>query len=929
MHRRLVLIGLFCLAPLARADVVTTLTGPLLVGDLNCTACHAVDPAAASRIMPHASPSLSAIGRRITPQYLRALLNNPQQARPGTTMPDMLHALPPVERLEAVDALVQYLVSLGGPIDPEPARASATLITQGESLYHTVGCVACHQPTRPPAKLPEAETAPTEIPRLTRPGIPLGDLPTKTTLDALAAFLVDPLKTHSAGRMPSLKLQPFEARAIAAYLLRDQADTSKLIPVPGLTYALFEGNVDTNKLDKLKPVSQGVVPGFDVKSIQPSQPEFAIRLTGQLDVAAAGKHTITFAIRNEVRLTLDGKKVDLKGGKKDRTMEATLDLTAGQHPFELVIKQTKDVPALEGTWLLPEAKTPEKITVKSLSHPGHAFVPKGGAEFTADAGKAQRGKELFATLNCAACHAISDKAGPKAPAAPALAQLNPTKPGGCLDANPAAGRPAYALADPQRTALQQAVAQLQKDTAPPDPALVADNTLKAMNCGACHARTGTPGPDPGRLPYFSSTIEVDLGDEGRLAPHLNEIGAKLTANGLRKMLFEGRYVRPYLATRMPQFGEPNLAHLPDALAAADASKVPPLAGDEPPFSAKQIDDGRRLVGTQGLGCVNCHGWGPYKSLGAPAINLLASTGRLTRPYFFAYLAEPAKYRPGTRMPAFWKDGENAFKEIHNGNMQKQVEAIWAYLQMGERGGMPAGMAGEQDLLIPINEPITFRTFIKDVGSHAIAVGFRQKTHVAFDAAHARMAAAWGGDFLRTKGAWDGRAGNFTDMPGNVIMLPPGQALAMLDSQTAPWPVVDPKLREAPEGWKFKGYRFADDRTPTFLYRFNDVGIEETPAAEYTDKGGDLTRKIHLTAPAAVQNLYFRAAVGQSITAEADGSFLVDGKLRVRVKTSPNAPPTKRTTADGKQELIIPIDWTPVLGSGPEKFNGHLEVQLQW
>ena len=38
---------------------------------------------------------------------------------------------------------------------------------------------------------------------------------------------------------------------------------------------------------------------------------------------------------------------------------------------------------------------------------------------------------------------------------------------------------------------------------------------------------------------------------------------------MKKVLFDGDSVRPYMSTRMPQFGEPNLRHLPDLFARLD------------------------------------------------------------------------------------------------------------------------------------------------------------------------------------------------------------------------------------------------------------------------------------------------------------------------------------------------------------------------
>ena len=53
--------------------------GQLLVQELNCAACHAGE----TDLLPKQAPRLSDAGSRITPQYLRAFLADPQQVKPG------------------------------------------------------------------------------------------------------------------------------------------------------------------------------------------------------------------------------------------------------------------------------------------------------------------------------------------------------------------------------------------------------------------------------------------------------------------------------------------------------------------------------------------------------------------------------------------------------------------------------------------------------------------------------------------------------------------------------------------------------------------------------------------------------------------------------------------------------------------------------
>src|SRR5262249_3910825 len=206
--------------------------GALLLGELNCTACHAAGDAA-QRLFVKEAPRLGDVGARVTPTYVRAFLTAPQKVKPRTPMPDLLHALPAEQRDATVDSLVHFLVAQGGPLEYRPAPADAKLVDRGKALYHTVGCVACHPAYEPAPKqkidpnavlFDDDKKAPVNKERNT---VPLGQLAGKTTPQALAVFLANPLHARPSGRMPSLSLTTDEARAIAAYLLREGSGKEK------------------------------------------------------------------------------------------------------------------------------------------------------------------------------------------------------------------------------------------------------------------------------------------------------------------------------------------------------------------------------------------------------------------------------------------------------------------------------------------------------------------------------------------------------------------------------------------------------------------------------------------------------------------------------------------------------------------------------
>ena len=80
----------------------------------------------------------------------------------------------------------------------------------------------------------------------------------------------------------------------------------------------------------------------------------------------------------------------------------------------------------------------------------------------------------------------------------------------------------------------------------------------------------------------------------------------------------------------------------------------------------------------------------------------------------------------------------------------------------------------------------------------------------------------------------------------------------------------------------RGYRLDDRQRPTVRYSFKSVEFEDFPVAVAGEEDPFLQRTLTLKAATPVANLWFRAAVGAKIEAQADGSFVVDERLKVRV-----------------------------------------------
>src|SRR5579859_2384875 len=457
LHLFAAALGLLLLLPtFARAALVP---GEITLGEMNCLACHDAAPAVTERLASRQSPRLGQNGARLSPRWIRDFLLNPQIEKPGTQMPDLLHALPAAEKVEAAESLTHYLVSLQGTDAQATPVYDAALAFSGRDLYHEIGCVACHAPQELPNSS-ESSTDPRrkeELAQLAKTSVPLGNLAKKFTVDSLAAFLRDPLKARPSGRMPAQRLTDAEARSIAIYLLRQQVQPNAApVKRPGVEFEFYNGHFDRlPQFDKLKPAVTGHADKFTVGA-GPQKNEMALRFHGLLTVPRAGDYTFWTASDDGSQLFIDGKLVvDNDGYHSMAEREGKVRLAAGDHAIIVTYFDFGGDRELKVFWAGPGLDRQEIPTSALSSSGGVPMRPIGGETFTVDPAKAARGKQLFAQLNCAACHEI-DQPGKKA--AP-LNKLTASEKS-CLAADPPASAPRFSFSDTQRKELVVALANL-------------------------------------------------------------------------------------------------------------------------------------------------------------------------------------------------------------------------------------------------------------------------------------------------------------------------------------------------------------------------------------------------------------------------------------------------------------------------------------
>lgn len=869
-------------------------TGEILLRELNCTACHGADSAALKRLGSRPAPNLAEVGNRVTPQHLRTFLTSPHDTKPGTPMPDLLQGLEGSQKTETVNALVHYLSSLRTTNAPVAAGSSPHLIEQGKRLYHSVGCVACHAPQENLEPL-TAET----VAALSKQSVPLGPLARKTDVESLAAFLMDPLKSRPAGRMPSLNLTRGESLAIATYLLREQVNASSKGPsvkMPGLHYDYFETVMRSlSGIDSAVPVGSGVVDQFTLSPKKRNE-GMAFRFTGFLQVARSNSYSFFVASDDGSRLWIDGKLVVDNDGIHGTTEKSgKIILTPGEHSIALYYFNEYAGGELSVTWQ-EEGRNRRPIPPPLLTHVGQSMQPLDPEVLTPNPELVSRGHALFGSLGCASCHALEGKAPPPAVSAPALAALNPSSPTGCLG-SPKAGSPRFAFSDAQRETIRTTL-KAGNLSEPLSPKVQLAHEMTALNCFACHSRENAGGPAEGRSDLFTTVDHADLGDEGRIPPHLNKAGDKLRTDWLTRVLLKKAAVRPYMATRMPQFGESAVGHLPALFEKADATPARPVPQPGP----QDAKFGRQLVGTTGVSCIACHTFAGHKSLGVPALDLTTVPERLKHDWFVRYLPDPAALRPGTRMPSFWPDGKAANKDILGGDSTRQIEAIWTYLSAGKSAKIPEGLVPVGIELVAAKEAVIYRHFIEGAGSRGIGVGYPEKANIAWDANQLRLAEIWHGKFIDAgKHRRDRGTGYEGPLGDDVIKLPEGAPFATLASSDTAWPEAAGKAA----GYRMRGYRLDAVQRPTFLFSYGSVEVEDQTIALAHEPEPVLKRTLTLKSKDALNGLWFRAAAADKIEAKSDGSYVIDGRLVLRFQLTGAGKPVVRKS-NGKSELIIPI-----------------------
>jgi mono/diheme cytochrome c family protein len=503
------------------------------------------------------------------------------------------------------------------------------------------------------------------------------------------------------------------------------------------------------------------------------------------------------------------------------------------------------------------------------------------------------GKKHFQSLNCAACHAL--------PGFNVAAKIGSLKTAdltrGCLSKKTDSTNgysPRFDLEIHQVSAITAAVREESIDDS---DQLVLAKTLTAFRCIACHVRDDFGGVHASHDPFFKGS-ELNLGDDGRIPPPLTLMGAKLQPIWMKKVLFDGESVRPYMATRMPQYGPTNLQSLPglfrrlDVLPGSEMMIPNPESNNERERQQeKRIREaGRELLGDKGANCVACHQFNGKAAKVNQGIELLTSHERLQPQWFDRYLRNPGAFRPRTVMPTAWPDGVSAFHSILDGDTDRQIEAIWYYLSLGTSAADPPGVRAVSTKLEVGDHAVIHRGRSRVAGFRGIAVGLPEKLSYAFNAETGTLSAIWLGDFIGVN--WSGQGSGDFNPASEPIALPQDVSFVALEEENSPWPQLPAMTKEVPAnpnplypknvGYQFRGYYLDESSIPTFQYRCGTIAIEDRSIAIGNNSQLNLKRVLRFDSPTS-QIIWFRALVGD-IHRESDQVFR-SGRLRLTIPST--------------------------------------------
>jgi hypothetical protein len=199
---------------------------------------------------------------------------------------------------------------------------------------------------------------------------------------------------------------------------------------------------------------------------------------------------------------------------------------------------------------------------------------------------------------------------------------------------------------------------------------------------------------------------------------------------------------------------------------------------------------------------------------------------------------------------------------------------------------------------------------KSAGTHAIAVGFPEQYHFAFDAKGMRLAEIWKGRFLNAQGTWFDRFAPPAIPLGTHRILLPNEHLVEKHN--------DGTLESIASSEKFfRGYRLDNKGIPSFSYTIGAINIEDRIEAQ-RDSGflRRLSIKPVTRSTSAISRPVWMVLASDAIESDSQRVCTTHSRLRIEVSESTESQIRKHGELS---DFMIAIPDRPV----------EIEVRYQW
>jgi mono/diheme cytochrome c family protein len=241
--------------------------------------------------------------------------------------------------------------------------------------------------------------------------------------------------------------------------------------------------------------------------------------------------------------------------------------------------------------------------------------------------------------------------------------------------------PSFMLSDTEAFALSVFLRSLRKDYIAPKWSMAMTAVQHNLdsgrffvhwnNCIGCHKVENTGGWVAERIKAVEGVADAQY-----LAPPIiTHEGRKVQERWLYAFLRAPAPIRPWLKIRMPTFG------FTDSMYAVVQNYFLAIAGGtyREQNYAEYKPDPLNLAGGQELftkfQCIKCHQMGKVTDPTSLAPDLRLANGRLKPDYITIWLRDPNALAPGTRMPAFFPEGQSPSPDILGGDAARQMRAL--------------------------------------------------------------------------------------------------------------------------------------------------------------------------------------------------------------------------------------------------------------